>query len=184
MCTITAYYPACTQCSFSAVSMSWRRCYSTFLFTVDQQPWVDAQSRVGSSVMRRRCWLSATEWLIVPVVTQQRVNTRLAVMIITSILELERLKWLHDHVWLCCRWTDCWARSFRTIHVDFSKIAPLNLHRNPDLYLFVQLRVTFVVMQAAACFKWHFGDGFYEIKRPSTRLSTPPELNWIFSALI
>ncbi len=110
--------------------------YSSSL--VHQQPWADAQSRVGSSVMRLRCWLTAAERLILPVVTQQRVNTRLTVMIITSVLELEKLKWLHDHVRLCCQWTDCWARTFRTIHMDFSKTAAPNFHRNPDLYLFVQ----------------------------------------------
>lgn len=33
-----------------------------------------------------------SEWLIVPVVTQQRVNTRLTVMITTSVLEPEELE--------------------------------------------------------------------------------------------
>lgn len=53
---------------------------------------MDAQSHVGTSVLRLHCWLSAAGLLIVLVVTQQRVNTRLTVMIITSVLELEKLK--------------------------------------------------------------------------------------------
>lgn len=34
-----------------------------------------------------------------------------------------------------------------------------------------------VVMQADACLRQHFEDGFYEIKRPSKRLSARIELN-------
>lgn len=142
--------------------------YSLFVSTVDRQPWVDAQSHAGLSVLRLHCCLTAAE-----VWAADRASCQSA--------EGKHQAHCYDyHLNPGAGVSEATSRSCvimsacicGTMHMDLSKIVALNK------------MVYDICCYASWCFKWHFGDGFYEIKRPSTRLSTPPELNWIFCALI
>lgn len=157
--------------SSSSVSINWKMvCYSRFLFNN-----LESQSHVGTSLIRLDCWLTATEIWVADCAGCHSVKGK-------------HQAHCHDYRFSpVAGVAEVTSRSCVTV-LSLSRLLGMHSFLEQNTWISVELRrwipdlmylrcVTFVVMQAD-------GDGFYEIKRPSTRLLTPPELNWIFWALM